>query len=186
MKSGRHGDGRVFVSRIRREILSEIEPDIGYVKFIGTEGVKDEMTTQLDGRSKASSERIQIDMQRKKLLIVEDERNQGLLYEQELTAEGYQVTTACSGEEALELFRNDTFDLVVLDVGMPGMNGLETLARLLGLNSRIPVILNTAYPSYQDNFMSWAADAYVIKSMDLGELKDKIKESLHQRVISDR
>ena len=124
-------------------------------------------------------------MRRYKLLIVEDERNQSLLYEQELTSEGYHVITAGSGEEALELFRSDSFDLVVLDIGMPGMNGLETLGQLIGMNNKIPVILNTAYPSYQDNFMSWAADAYVIKSMDLSELKDKIRESLHHKVITD-
>lgn len=120
-------------------------------------------------------------MERPKLLIVDDEVNQGLLYEQELEDEGYAVTVTHSGKEALEKIRIGGFDLVVLDIGMPEMDGLETLGRLLGIDNNIPVILCTAYPSYKDNFMSWAADAYVVKSMDLTELKEKIKESLSKR-----
>jgi len=117
-------------------------------------------------------------MAKKRLMIVDDDVNQGLLYEQELVDEGYQVDVANSGKEALELIKKNSYDLVVLDIGMPEMNGLETLSRMLGIDNKIPVILNTAYPSYKDNFMSWAADAYVVKSMDITELKEKIKESL--------
>ena len=58
------------------------------------------------------------------------------------------------------------------------MNGLEALPRILGLKEGLPVILNTAYSQYQESFMSWAADAYVVKSSDLSELKQKIKELL--------
>ena len=117
-------------------------------------------------------------MAKNRLLIVDDEVNQGLLYEQELVDEGYDIDVANSGKEALELIKENSYDLVILDIGMPEMDGLETLSRMLGVDNKIPVILNTAYPSYKDNFMSWAADAYVVKSMDLTELKEKIKESL--------
>jgi DNA-binding response OmpR family regulator len=120
-------------------------------------------------------------MGKNRLLVVDDEINQGLLYEQELEDEGYEVDVANSGAEALELVKKNSYDLLVLDIGMPEMDGLETLARLLGIDNKIPVILNTAYPSYKDNFMSWAADAYVVKSMDLTELKEKIKESLSKK-----
>jgi DNA-binding response OmpR family regulator len=118
---------------------------------------------------------------KKKILVVDDEVNQGLLYEQELTDEGYEVDVANSGEKALSLVRQKSYDLVVLDIGMPYMDGLETLGKMLGMDNRLPVILNTAYPSYKDNFMSWAADAYVVKSSDLTELKEKIRESLSRR-----
>jgi len=117
-------------------------------------------------------------MTRPRLLVVDDEVNQGLLYEQELEDEGYDVVVVHSGKEALDKIRETHYDLVVLDIGMPEMDGLETLGRLLGIDNKIPVILCTAYPSYKDNFMSWAADAYVVKSMDLKELKEKIRESL--------
>jgi len=121
-------------------------------------------------------------MDKKRLLVVEDEINQGLLYEQELEDDGYEVDVVNSGAEALEVVKINSYDLVILDIGMPEMDGLETLGRLLGIDNKIPVILCTAYPSYKDNFMSWAADAYVVKSMDLTELKEKIKESLSKKI----
>lgn len=121
-------------------------------------------------------------MDKKRLLVVDDEVNQGLLYEQELEDDGYEVDVVNSGAEALEMVKINSYDLVVLDIGMPEMDGLETLGRLLGIDNKILVILCTAYPSYKDNFMSWAADAYVVKSMDLTELKEKIKESLAKSI----
>lgn len=122
-------------------------------------------------------------MKKHRILIVEDEVNQGLMYEQELTDEGYVVDVANSGKSALEMVEKAAYDLVVMDIGMPEMDGLETLGRMLGRDNKLPVILNTAYPSYKDNFMSWAADAYVIKSSDLTELKEKIRESLNKKDI---
>jgi DNA-binding response OmpR family regulator len=113
-----------------------------------------------------------------KLLVVDDEKNKGLLYEQELEDEGYEVDIAISGVEALEKFKMNSYDLVILDIGMPEMDGLETLGRLVAIDNSIPVIIYTAFPSFKENFMSWAAEAYVVKSMDLGELKLKIKEVL--------
>ena len=120
-------------------------------------------------------------MDKSKLLVVDDEVNQALLYEQELEDEGYEVDTVNSGIEALEKIKENPYDLVILDIGMPEMDGLETLGKLLGIDNKIPIILCTAYPSYKDNFMSWAADAYVVKSMDITELKEKIKESLAKK-----
>ena len=117
-------------------------------------------------------------MEKKKILVVDDEVNQGLLYEQELTDEGYEVDVANSGQRALALVKEKNYDLVVLDIGMPYMDGLETLGKMLSMDNRLPVILNTAYPSYKDNFMSWAAEDYVVKSSDLTELKQKIGEVL--------
>ena len=120
-------------------------------------------------------------MVKDRLLIVDDEINQGLLYEQELEDEGYEVDVANSGVEALEKVKMNAYDLVILDIGMPEMDGLETLGRLIGIDNKIPVILYTAYPSYKENFLSWAADEYVVKSMDLEELKEKIKEILEKK-----
>ena len=122
-------------------------------------------------------------MKRERILVVDDEMHQGLLYEQELTDEGYIVDVVTSGNQALEKVKQNTYDLVVLDIGMPDMDGLETLGRMLCMDNKLPVVLNTAYPSYKDNFMSWAADAYVVKSSDLAELKSKIKESLTKKNV---
>ena len=114
----------------------------------------------------------------KTILVVDDDRNQQLLYELELTEEGYRVILARDGREALQKVQESPPDLVILDIAMPVMNGLEALGRILSKDNKLPIILNTAYSSYKDNFMSWAADAYVVKSSDLTELKARIKEVL--------
>lgn len=112
------------------------------------------------------------------LLIVEDNVHQRMLYEAELSDEGYRVLTAADGREALEVARNGHPDLVVLDINMPVMDGLDTLGKLLEIDHRIPVVINTAYPGYQDSFTSWSADAYVVKSSDLTELKQTVQRLL--------
>ncbi len=59
------------------------------------------------------------------------------------------------------------------------------MGHILSKNKDIPIIINTAYCNYKDNFMSWAADAYIVKSSDLTELKNKIKELLTNKAIAD-
>jgi DNA-binding response OmpR family regulator len=118
----------------------------------------------------------------KKLLIVDDEKNLRMLYKTEFEVEGYQVDTAPDAQEALSMFEHERYDLVILDIKMPGMDGVEALGKFLGRDNKIPVIINSAYDSYKDNFMSWAADSYVIKSSDLGELKQKVKEALGESI----
>ena len=113
-----------------------------------------------------------------KILIVEDEENLRLLYEEELRADGYEVRTAAGAEEAIEAVRAEVPDLIVMDIRMPGVNGLEAMERILGEFPEVPIILNTAYESYRDAFMSWSADAYVTKSSDMAELKHEIARLL--------
>jgi two-component system response regulator (stage 0 sporulation protein F) len=114
----------------------------------------------------------------KTILVVDDDDAIRMLIEMELKDEGYQVITASNAKDALKLVETEPMDLVILDIRMPGMDGLEALPRILGLKEGLKVILNTAYSQYQESFMSWAADAYVIKSADLSELKAKVKELL--------
>jgi len=118
----------------------------------------------------------------KKLLIVDDEKHLRLLYQTEFEAEGYQADTAADAMEALTMFEHERYDLIILDIKMPGMDGIEALGKFLGRDNKIPVIINSAYDSYKDNFMSWAADSYVIKSSDLAELKQKVKEALGESI----
>ncbi len=115
---------------------------------------------------------------KKKILIVEDEEGLRLLYEEELKSEGYDVLSARNGKEAIQLLENDRPDLIILDIVMPVMDGMETLGRIVGKEKKIPIILNTSYAGYREDFMTWAADAYVTKSVDLDELKRKVKELL--------
>lgn len=113
-----------------------------------------------------------------KVLIVEDEKNLLELYRMELEEEGYSVATAESGEAALRVSEEFQPDLVVLDIKLGGEEGLRVLSDLKYQNRERPVILNTAYNHYKHDFSSWAADAYLIKSGDISELKSKIRELL--------
>lgn len=114
----------------------------------------------------------------KTILVVEDDPNQGLLYEQELTDEGYHVLRAMNGRDALNILKEQQPDCVVMDINMPVMDGLDALGKILGTHPKLPIIINTAFTVYKDSFMSWAADAYVVKSGDLTELKTRIEEVL--------
>jgi len=112
----------------------------------------------------------------KTILVVDDEKNLRLFYEKELTDEGYGVALAADAREALSYIRTSRPDLIVLDIKMPGMDGLEALGQILSKDNSIPVILNSAFSNYKDSFLSWSADAYLTKSSDLTELKAKIRE----------
>jgi DNA-binding response OmpR family regulator len=113
---------------------------------------------------------------KKKLLVVEDEKNLCILYKEELTKEGYQVTAVMDAETAIKEIQSKKFDLIVTDIRMPKKNGIELITQIMGLRKDIPIIINTAYQSYKHDFMTWAADAYIVKSSSLEELKSKIKE----------
>jgi DNA-binding NtrC family response regulator len=112
------------------------------------------------------------------LLVVDDEESIRLLYEKEFIEEGYDVLLASSGKEALEVLEKEEVDLVILDIRMKKMSGLETLQHIIKDKKNLPVILSSAYSSYQDDFSSWLADAYVIKSADLSELKEEVERLL--------
>jgi DNA-binding response OmpR family regulator len=116
----------------------------------------------------------------KTILVVDDDEAIRTLLQEELEEEGYKVLTATNARDALKMVAAEALDLVILDIRMPGMDGLEALPRILGIKEGLPVIMNTAYSQYQDSFMSWAADAYVVKSSDLTELKEKVKELVNR------
>ena len=119
-----------------------------------------------------------------RILVVDDERSLLKLYQKELQEEGHEVRTAVNAQEAIEYFRRERPDLVVLDIRLPGMDGLEAIGHFMSIDRGVPVVFNTAYPSFRDNFLSWIADAYVDKSSDLGELKRTIKNLLSARVAA--
>ena len=112
----------------------------------------------------------------KRILLVEDEKSLGLLYEEELTKEGYAVNVVHDAESALEILDRRAFDLIITDIRMPGKDGVELITEILGCRRDIPIIINTAYQSYKDDFMTWAADAYVVKSSSLDELLKTIRD----------
>jgi DNA-binding response OmpR family regulator len=113
------------------------------------------------------------------ILVVDDEDHIRKLYEKELTEEGYQVRTATRGEEALKIAESQPPDVVILDIKLEGQNGLEILGNLRKINPNLPIILNSAYSIYKSDFHSWLADAYLVKSPNLEELKSKIRELIN-------
>ena len=114
----------------------------------------------------------------KKILVVDDEENIRLLYQEELEEDGYTVDVAAHGQEALEKLNTFQPDLVTLDIRMPGMDGVETLRKIREVQRDLPVILCSAYGEYKQDLTTWASDAYVIKTSDLTELKGTIKTLL--------
>jgi len=116
-----------------------------------------------------------------KVLVVDDEENIRFLYEQELIDEGYTIVLARDGRECLEKVAVEKPDVVLLDIRMPRMDGLEAIGKIIELNKDIPIIINSAYSTYKDDFMSWAADAYVVKSYDLDTLKTTIRDVLAKK-----
>jgi two-component system response regulator (stage 0 sporulation protein F) len=116
-----------------------------------------------------------------KILVIEDEKNLRLLYKQDLERDGYEVVTAGTAPEGIALVESEKPDLVVMDIRLPGMDGLEAMGKVLDKHPKLPVVLNSAYSSYQENFMSWAADAYVVKSADTDELRARVRELLDAR-----
>jgi DNA-binding response OmpR family regulator len=118
---------------------------------------------------------------KKKVLLVDDDEGLRELYREELEDEGYEVLTAKNGKEALQKLEKGKPDLIVLDIVMPKMDGMEALGRIIGKDKTIPVILHTSHPGYQEDFMSWAADAYILKSTNLTELREKIRELFEKK-----
>jgi len=117
-------------------------------------------------------------MKKNRILLVDDEESIQLLYREEFEEEGYVVDSAYNGFEALEKFRENPPDLVILDINMPGMNGIEVLRQMKEFRANLPVILSSAYQEYKQDFGSWASEAYVVKSANMDELKATVRKHL--------
>jgi DNA-binding response OmpR family regulator len=116
-----------------------------------------------------------------RILIVDDEENIRRLYATELAGAGHQAETAATAGEAREIFERGGIGLVLLDLKLTGgESGLETLKWIRARDRRIPIVINTGYPSYQADFSTWLADAYVVKSGNLDELKATIAKLLQE------
>ncbi|HZM73440.1 MAG TPA: response regulator transcription factor [Candidatus Polarisedimenticolia bacterium] len=120
------------------------------------------------------------------ILIVEDEHAVARGIQYALQQEGYEVTVARSGEEALEIGPGLAPDLVLLDVRLPGIDGFEVLRRLRGLGSRAPVLMLTARDDEFDKVigLELGADDYVTKPFGLRELLSRVK-ALIRRAYGD-
>ncbi len=112
------------------------------------------------------------------LLVVDDEGDIRHLYAAELEDDGHTVVTCGNSAAATEQLQHQVFDLVILDIQLDQESGLELLQQISREQKDTPVILCTAYSSYKDDFSSWLADAYVVKSSNLEELKSEVRRIL--------
>jgi DNA-binding response OmpR family regulator len=106
-----------------------------------------------------------------RVLIVEDEKNIAMLCRQELEEDGHEVATAGDAEAALRWLERNDVDVIVLDLEIPGRSGVDLLPDLLRRKRDARILIHTAYPEYKDDFATWGADAYVVKSGDLLNLR---------------
>jgi DNA-binding response OmpR family regulator len=114
----------------------------------------------------------------KKILLVDDEESIHLLYRDELEEAGYEVHSAFSGDEALNTLEIIKPDLIILDINMPGINGIDTLRSMKEKHPSLPVILSSAYQEFKQDLSSWASDDYIVKSADMTELLESVKKHL--------
>ncbi|WP_462325752.1 response regulator [Desulfoplanes sp.] len=114
-------------------------------------------------------------MLKQKVLVVDDEPHIRMLYQEELESAGYLVAVSDGSDEIVPLIESEGPDVVVLDIKLgPERSGLDLLQEIRREDQKIPVILCTAYDSFQQDFKSIAADYYVVKSVDSTELLTKI------------
>jgi DNA-binding NtrC family response regulator len=119
-------------------------------------------------------------MARKSILVVDDEKSQREILEMILSDEGYDVTTAASGEAALKFARDRRFDLALTDLKMTGMDGIELLQQLIAVDSSIIVILLTAHGSIESakEALRSGAFEYLEKPYDKAALLETIDRAL--------
>lgn len=113
-----------------------------------------------------------------RILVVEDEANLRLLYRFELEEEGYSIVDVETGTDALKALAQEKIDAVVLDLKLPDVHGLQLLDDMLSRQRDVHIIINTAYDQFRDDFHSWGADAFIVKSSDLSELKNVLKRTV--------
>ncbi|WHY96699.1 response regulator transcription factor [Peribacillus simplex] len=122
-------------------------------------------------------------MSEESILIVEDEEKILRLLELELEIEGYQIGKAMDGNEALEAYRSGKWDLILLDVMLPGISGIELLRKIRMKNNSTPVILLTAKGSVEDKVsgLDLGANDYITKPFQIEELLARIRAVLRMR-----
>jgi len=117
-----------------------------------------------------------------RVLVVDDDRAVRDALRRALTLGGYEVLPAEDGEQALEQVVQAVPDAVVLDVGLPGMDGLEVCRRVRMLGNRVPILMLTARDAISDRIdgLDVGADDYMVKPFDVGELKARLRALLRR------
>src|SRR5438552_6763369 len=121
-----------------------------------------------------------------RILVVDDAPQVRRVLRATLTAEGYTVSEARDGGEALELFATEPFDIILLDVNMPGIDGLQACREIRG-KSDVPIIMLTVRDAERDKVLALdaGADDYVVKPFGIEELLARIRAALRRYAPGD-
>lgn len=123
------------------------------------------------------------------ILVADDDKNTRRLMQAVLEGDGYTVTTACDGEEALAVMDREHIDLVVLDIMMPNMDGYEFTKTLRSANNEMPILMVSAKQLSEDRKKGFlvGTDDYMTKPVDTEEMLLRIKALLRRaKIVSDR
>ncbi len=117
------------------------------------------------------------------VLLIDDEEDFVTTLAERLQLRGIAAQTATDGELGLRLIKNETFQVVILDVLMPDLGGLEVLKQIKAFNPHIPVILLTGHGDHQESSrgIQLGAFDYLMKPFDIDELIKKIEEAIHSQ-----
>lgn len=123
-------------------------------------------------------------MDKPKVLIIEDEEKIARVLELELSYEGYEVKTALNGLEGFQMFQSDSWDVIVLDVMLPGISGIELLRRIRSTQTTVSVIMLTAKDSVEDKVsgLDLGANDYMTKPFQIEELLARIRVCLRNKL----
>jgi len=119
-----------------------------------------------------------------RVLLVDDEEDFVATLKKRLEVRKLRVTTACDGPTALEAVRQQSFDAIILDLKMPGMDGIETLQQIMALDQDAQVILLTGHGSVQSGVdaMKHGAVDFLLKPAEFPELLSRIDEAGRKRM----
>ncbi|MEJ5347707.1 MAG: sigma-54 dependent transcriptional regulator [Desulfosoma sp.] len=119
------------------------------------------------------------------VLIIDDEKNYLIILEDLLTEEGHHVMTAESGRDGLEIVQNNDLDVVITDMKMPGMDGMQVLEQVLAFNADLPVIMMTAFGTVEKavEAMKKGAFHYILKPFENEELKVLVQKAVEHHQI---
>jgi DNA-binding response OmpR family regulator len=117
-----------------------------------------------------------------RLLLVEDDNALGAGVRSGLRQEGYTIDWLTDGASALHALQNEDFDLAILDLGLPRMDGIQVLQQLRAMGSTLPVLVLTARDATEDRIrgLDAGADDYLVKPFDLSELKARLRALLRR------
>ncbi len=118
-----------------------------------------------------------------RVLVVDDQKGVRRLLEELFRKDGYEVTVAVDGKDSVEKVKAYTPDIILMDMKMPNMNGLEASQEIIKLNDKIPIIMMTAYGEMEvvQKALEVGVKRYITKPFDIIDLRNMVREVLEQQ-----